>query len=234
MNEKEFIDNIKKIGIKLTDEQIKQFQMYYKLLIEWNNKMNLTTINKKEDVYLKHFYDSATLVCAIDLEKQQNFCDVGSGAGFPGVVIKILFPNLEVTLVDSLQKRIIFLNEVINKLKLKKIYTIHARAEEFGRKNKDRFDVVTARAVAPLNILLEYCIPIVKKEKFFIAMKANISREIFLSKKAIKKINTKIKEVIEFKLPIENSQRALIVVQKKGKTPNIYPRDYAKIKKEPL
>lgn len=234
MNEQAFIDSINALGINLTSKQIEQFQKYYELLIEWNQKMNLTAITQKQEVYLKHFYDSATIAKVIDLSKYQTLCDIGSGAGFPGIVIKILYPHLEVTLVDSLQKRITFLNEVINKLELNKIRAIHSRAEEYARKNRDCFDVVTARAVAPLNILLEYCIPLIKQNKYFVAMKGNISREIFLSEKALKKLNCEIKDVVEFKLPIEDSQRSLVLIEKKDKTPNQYPRDFVKIKKSPL
>ncbi len=234
MSEQEFLNCISELGINLTEYQLKQFQKYYELLIEWNQKINLTGITKKDDVYLKHFYDSATIVKIINFYEKQTLCDVGSGAGFPGIVIKILFPHLEVTLIDSLMKRITFLTEVINKLELKNINVIHSRIEDFGQKNKDLFDVVTARAVAPLNILLEYCIPIVKKDNFFVAMKGNISQEIILSKTALKKLNSEVKDIIEFKLPIENSTRSLILVEKKGKTSKVYPRKFNKIKNNPL
>ena len=147
---------------------------YYNLLVEWNEKINLTRITLKDDVYLKHFYDSATIVKVIDLNKINNFCDFGTGAGFPGIVIKILFPSLNVTLVDSLNKRINFLNIVIEKLKLEKIVAIHSRIEDFARTHREKFDLVTARAVASLPVLLEYATGIIKKDKYFIAMKASI------------------------------------------------------------
>ncbi|MFA5603891.1 MAG: 16S rRNA (guanine(527)-N(7))-methyltransferase RsmG [Bacilli bacterium] len=234
MNEQEFVQAISELGIEITDYQRKQFKKYYELLIEWNEKMNLTGITKKEEVYLKHFYDSATIIKIIKVEDFQNLCDVGSGAGFPGVIIKILYPDLKITLIDSLLKRITFLDEVIKELKLEKIETIHCRIEEFGQENRESFDIVTARAVAPLNVLLEYCIPIVKKDKFFVPLKGNISREISLSNKALIELKCKIINKMEFYLPIENSFRSLILVKKEELTPMKYPRRFDKIKKKPL
>ena len=151
----EFIENLKKINIKITEEQLNQLEKYYQLLIEYNEKMNLTGITEKEQVYLKHFYDSLTINQIIDLNTVETLCDVGTGAGFPGLVIKILFPNINVTLVDSLNKRIEFLNVVIKELNLGNITTLHSRIEEFASISREKFDVVTARAVAPLNILSE-------------------------------------------------------------------------------
>ncbi|MDD2518312.1 MAG: 16S rRNA (guanine(527)-N(7))-methyltransferase RsmG [Bacilli bacterium] len=234
MTEQEFVLAISELGIDLTDYQLNQFKKYYELLIEWNEKMNLTGITQKDEVYLKHFYDSATLTKIIAVEKFENLCDVGSGAGFPGIIIKILYPALEVTLIDSLMKRITFLNEVIKELKLEKINTIHCRIEDFGQKNRETFDIVTARAVAPLNILLEYCIPIVKKDKFFVPLKGNISREIKLSNKALTELKCKVINKMEFYLPIENSFRSLILIKKEESTPSKYPRRFDKIKKNPL
>lgn len=234
MTEQEFVVAIRELGIELTEYQLNQFQKYYELLISWNEKMNLTGITQKEEVYLKHFYDSATLMKIINLEESEDLCDVGSGAGFPGMVIKILYPSLKITLIDSLMKRINFLDEVIKELNLEKIETIHSRIEEFGQKNRESFDIVTARAVAPLNILLEYCIPIVKKDKFFVPMKGNISREINLSNKALIELKCKIINKTEFSLPIENSIRSLILIKKEETTPLKYPRRFDKIKKKPL
>ncbi len=234
MTEQEFIKKINELGINLTPTQIYQFQRYYEILIEWNQKINLTTIIKKEDVYLKHFYDSSTIVKIINLKKEHILCDVGSGAGFPGVVLKILFPNLKVVLVDSLRKRIIFLNEVIKELQLTDIMAVHSRIEDFCQKNRESFDVVTARAVAPLNVLLEYCVPIAKIDKYFISMKGNISREIILSQNALNKLNSEIISVIELTLPIEESLRNLVLIKKKKATNKEYPRNNGKIKKNPL
>ncbi|HHU54408.1 MAG TPA: 16S rRNA (guanine(527)-N(7))-methyltransferase RsmG [Mollicutes bacterium] len=234
MTEDNFIKEMSKLGIELTITQLEQFQKYYKLLIEWNKKINLTSITQKEDVYLKHFYDSATIVKIINLDQESTLCDVGSGAGFPGIVIKILYPELKVTLIDSLMKRINFLNEVINKLNLKEVVAIHSRIEDFGQKNKEKFDVVTARAVAPLNILLEYCIPITKIDKYFISMKGNISREINSSENALNKLKSELIEIKEFHLPFENSVRSLVLIRKSQKTDKMYPRRVEKIKKKPL
>lgn len=234
MNQNKFIEELKKINIELTDKQLKDLEIYYEMLVEYNEKMNLTGITEKEQVYLKHFYDSLTIMKIIDLEKQETLCDIGTGAGFPGMVLKIIFPNLKITLVDSLNKRMEFLKDVKEKLKLENLEIIHARAEEFARVNIEKFDVVTARAVAHLSILLEYSIPMVKINKYFIAMKGNINEELEESKNAIKILNSQIEDVIEFKLPIEESNRNLIKIRKVSTTNPKYPRKYSEIKKKKL
>lgn len=234
MTENKFIEEIRKLEIDISDNQINQFHKYYELLIEWNEKINLTTITKKEDVYLKHFYDSATITKVIDLNEQESLCDIGTGAGFPGIVLKILFPNLKVKLIDALEKRIKFLNIVINELKLKDIEAIHARSEEFGLKNREIYDIVTARAVAPLPILIEYCVPLVKKNKYFIPLKANISQEIEKSENALKLFSLKEIKRVEFLLPIENSNRTIIKYEKLELTNKKFPRKNVEIKKRPL
>ena len=167
MNQSKFIIEVEKLGIEVTDEKLKKLERYYELLIEYNKVMNLTGITKKEDVYLKHFYDSLTLVKVIDLNSIDSLCDLGSGAGFPGIVLKIFYPNLKITLIDSLNKRINFLNIVINELDLKDITAIHTRIEDYAKINKEKYDVVTARAVAQTNILLELGINLVKIGKYF-------------------------------------------------------------------
>ena len=232
MNLSNFIDELKKINIILNENQLAQLKQYYSLLIEWNKVMNLTGITKKEDVYLKHFYDSLTISKIIDLSNIESLCDIGSGAGFPGIVIKIAFPNLKVTLVDSLNKRINFLNEVIEKLELNDIEAIHYRIEEYANNNRNKFDVVTARAVAPTNILLEYAIPIVKENGYFIAMKGKLDSEPDYENalKLLKSI--KIKNII-FNLPVENSERTLLLFKKINDVKK-YPRKYSDIKKRPL
>lgn len=234
MNINDFINELKKINIEINDNQLKQLNRYYELLVEYNEKMNLTGITEKNQVYLKHFYDSLTINKIIDLNTIQTLCDVGTGAGFPGMVIKILFPKIKITLVDSLNKRIEFLNVVINELGLEDIDTLHSRIEDYGKNNREIFDVVTARAVAPLNVLLEYCTPLVKCGKYFIPLKANISREILEIDSALKELNSTIEEKCEFLLPYEESQRTLIKFKKIGKTNKKYPRAYAQIKKKPL
>lgn len=233
MNINNFIDYLEKLGIKYTNCQLNQLEMYYEILIEYNKVMNLTAITNKEDVYLKHFYDSLTISKIIDLNNYNSLCDIGTGAGFPGIVLKIFYPNLKVTLIDSLNKRINFLNDVIQKLKLTNIEAIHCRIEEYAKINREKYDIVTARAVAPLNILLEYAIPIVKSGKYFIAMKGKEENEE-LYHNAIKILQSEICNICKFKLPIENSERTLYKIKKNNKTSNKYPRKYIEIKKKSL
>ena len=230
----EFVEELKKINIEINENQLTQLEKYYEILVEENEKINLTGITKKEEVYLKHFYDSLTLSKIVDLNEIESLCDIGTGAGFPGLVIKILFPKINITLIDSLNKRIDFLNKVIEQLGLKNIETIHARIEEYGIKNREKYDIVTARAVAPLNILLEYSIPLVKKNKYFIAMKSNVEEELKNINNATRELNIEINDMIEFKLPIEESKRTLIKFKKLEVTKNKYPRRYAIIKQKPL
>lgn len=234
MNKKTFIVELDKLGIKLTDIQLNQLHIYYEMLVEWNKVMNLTGITEEEQVYLKHFYDSLTICKAIDLTKETSLCDVGTGAGFPGLVLKICFPNLKVVLVDALEKRLKFLNAVIYKLELDNIETVHARAEDYARTTREVYDVVTARAVAPLNILIEYCLPLIKPNKYFVAMKGNISQELETLPNALKKINGVLIKNENFTLPFEESNRSILVISKLGNTINKYPRKYNEIKKYPL
>lgn len=229
----DFIAEVKKIGIEVTEEKINQLEKYYELLVEYNKVMNLTGITDKKEVYLKHFYDSLTIAKIIDLNKENSLCDIGTGAGFPGMVLKIFYPELKVTLVDSLNKRINFLNDVIKELNLNKIETIHERMEEYSRKNIEKFDVVTARAVAQMYFLLEVSIPMLKKEKCFIAMKGNIENEIDYTY-AMNKLNCSLENIIKFKLPIEESNRTLIKIVKNNTTSKIFPRKYIEIKRKPL
>ena len=234
MNLEVFKKELEKLNINVNDTQLKQLEDYYNLLIDWNNKINLTAITEKDQVYLKHFYDSLTITKIINLNEIDSLCDIGTGAGFPGMVIKILFPNINVTLVDSLNKRIEFLKIVKERLKLKKLEIYHDRAEEFAHNNIEKFDVVTARAVANLSTLLEYSIPMVKINKYFIPLKSNVDEEIINSKNALEKLNSIIEEKIEFLLPIENSKRTILKIKKVGKTNNRYPRKYKEIKEKPL
>lgn len=212
MNKEQFFQELNKINIKITEEQLIKLDKFYKLLVEWNKKINLTRIIQEEDVYLKHFYDSLTITLATDLSKVETLCDVGSGAGFPGIVLKILFPNLKITLIDSLQKRVNYLNEVIKELDLNDIKAIHVRAENYNEK----FDVVTSRAVANINKLVNYTMHLVNKDGIFIAMKGNIDQELtdVEKKKLSKKYN--IVDIIYFNLPIENSKRSLIIMKNKN------------------
>lgn len=233
MNDKEFKEKLSKLGIVLTSTQENQLEMYYNLLIEWNNKMNLTGITERNSVYLKHFYDCITLIKAIDLTKNLKIVDVGTGAGFPGLVLKIVFPNLDVVLVDALNKRINFLNHVIESLKLENIEAIHDRIENYAKNNLEVFDLVTCRAVAKLNIISELCLPLAKINGYFIPMKATIEDEIS-DTKYLEVLKSKVESVITFNLPKENSVRNLIVIKKYGSIDKKYPRQYDKIIKNPL
>lgn len=232
MNLNMFLEELKRLNLEPTELQLNQLHKYFELLVEYNKVMNLTGITEEEDVYLKHFYDSITLVRTVDLNSVNSLCDIGTGAGFPGMVLKIMYPELNVTLVDSLNKRIEFLKIVIKELGLNKIEAIHARAEEYANNNREKFDVVTARAVASLNVLLEYSIPIVKVNGFFVAMKGKNESED--ASNALKVLSSKIEVIDNFLLPIENSNRTLIKVKKEAKTASKYPRKFADIKKKPL
>ena len=211
MNKEEFIQKVEELGIYLTEEQLEKLNNFYKLLIEWNEKINLTRITEEEDVYLKHFYDSLTIVNAVNLKEKKTLCDVGTGAGFPGIVLKIVYPHLKITLVDSLLKRVNYLNTIIKELELEEITAIHCRGEEL----KEKFDVVTARAVANIEKLLNYTMHLVSNDGIFIAMKGNIEEE--LTDEITKKINKKfnIITIKRFFLPVENSHRSLIVIKNK-------------------
>ena len=211
MNKEEFISAVKELGIELTEEQLIKLDKFYNLLIEKKEKINLTRITEEQDVYLKHFYDSLTIAKVIDLSTKNTLCDVGTGAGFPGIVLKIVYPNLKITLVDSLLKRVNYLNTIIKDLELDNIKAIHSRGEDF----KEKFDVVTARAVANIEKLLGFTMHLVNKDGLFIAMKGNISEE--MTESVINKINEKyqIKDINSFLLPIENSNRSLVVIKNK-------------------
>lgn len=233
MNLDNFILECNKLGIEINEDQIKKLDKYHELLVEYNKVMNLTGITEKEEVYLKHFYDSLTIIKTVDLKEETSLCDIGTGAGFPGLVLKIIFPNLKVTLLDSLNKRVEFLKVVIADLKLDDIEVIHARAEEYALKNRNKFDITTARAVAHLSILLEYTIPMTKENKYFIALKANVNEELTEINNALLKLNTSLVKKEEFDLPIENSKRT-IVMFKKNKDNIKFPRKNSEIKKNRL
>ncbi len=227
MNEKQFIEELK---IDYDSEKMNKLKKYYEILIEKNKVMNLTAITELEEVYLKHFYDSLTITKIIDLNKFETFCDIGTGAGFPGVVIKIFYPHLKVTLIESLSKRVDFLNYLIKELDLKDIKVINTRAEDYARKNRELFDVVTARAVANINILLEYSIPLVKVNKYFIAMKGKKEE---ISSSALKLLDISIDDISSFNL-LNGNERTLYLFKKNQKTSIKYPRKYNEIKKKNL
>ena len=233
MNKELFIKELASINININDKQLEQLEKYYEILVTENNKYNLTSITNKEDVYLKHFYDSATLSTIINLTNQ-SLCDIGTGAGFPGMVLKILFPELKVTLVDATLKKCNFLELVIKELELTDIEVINQRAEEFAKETREKYDIVTSRAVAPLKHLLEYSIPLVKVNGTYIAMKSYITKEIDGISNYEEKLSIKKENLITFNLPIENSLRTLISYKKLKVTNPIYPRKYSEIKKKSL
>lgn len=234
MNKKEFIEELSKLNIHLTDEQLHQLDEYYKMMIEYNEKINITRITDEKDVYLKHFYDSLTLIKAYDLTKDITLCDIGTGAGFPGIVLKICFPQLKVTLVESMQKKVRFLYQVKEKLNLKDLFICKERAEIFAGNNREKYDLVTSRAMARLNVLTEMCIPLVKIKGYFIPMKATIDEELEEARNSIEVMNSELEDVINFTLPIENSVRNLVVIKKISYNDKRYPRKYDEIKKHPL
>ena len=221
MNREEFIKALQELDIKINNEQLEQLEKFYNILNEENKKINLTRIIEREEVYLKHFYDSLTITKAINLNSIDTLCDVGSGAGFPGIVLKVVYPNLKITLLDSLNKRVIFLNDVIEKLDLKGIKAVHTRAEDYILENREKFDIVTSRAVANLSILSELCIPYVKIGGYFIAMKTDDKNEIINAKKAIETLGSVIKDTVYFELPIDHSKRSLIKIEKNVKTSHL-------------
>lgn len=237
MNEQTFIDTLKESGITLTDKQIKQFETYFEMLVEWNEKINLTAVTEKEEVYLKHFFDSVTPSFYIDFNEIETICDVGAGAGFPSIPLKIVYPHLQITIVDSLNKRIKFLNELAASLDLDQVNFAHDRAETFGKSQQYResFDLVTARAVARLSVLSELCLPLVKKGGQFVALKGSQgNEELEDAQFAISVLGGEVKTVHEFTLPLEESMRQIITIDKLRQTPKKYPRKPGTPNKEPL
>ena len=237
MNKEQFISLLEEKGISLSSQQLSQFDTYYKLLVEWNEKMNLTAITDEEEVYLKHFYDSITASFYLDLNKELSLCDVGAGAGFPSIPLKICFPNLKVTIVDSLNKRITFLQNLAKELDLKNVHFVHDRAETFGKNAdyREKFDLVTARAVARLSVLSELCLPLVKEGGTFVPMKAAAaSEELEKGKKALQILGGKLEKVHSFSLPLEESERNILIINKIKSTPKKYPRKPGTPNKQPL
>ena len=222
MNKEQFYNAVKeKVGIELSELQKEQYSKYYDLVVEWNQKINLTAITEEDEFYTKHFFDSISLAFYKDYSNIESICDVGSGAGFPSIPLKILYTNLKVTIVDSLNKRIKFLNLVKDELGLTDCNFVHARAEEFGQNKEYResFEIVTARAVARLNVLAELCLPLVKKE----------TKEAI---NAIKLLGGKLEQDLEF--DIEGEERHILEIRKAKETPNKYPRKAGTPNKKPL
>lgn len=233
MNKEEFINELKKININLTDDILSKLDKYYQLLLEENAKYNLTAITEESSVYLKHFYDSLCIVRIIDLNNQY-LLDIGTGAGFPGLVLKIVFPNLKIDLLDSTSKKCLFLEKVINQLHLENINVINMRAEEYAKINREKYDIVTSRAVAPLKHLLEYSIPTLKINGNFISLKSNLNEELKNINNYYHKLHLTKEKIIEYELPFEHSFRSLYKVTKYKVTPIIYPRTYQQIKKKDI
>lgn len=225
------------LGIKQDQNQLERFHKFYQLLIEWNKVMNLTGITEYEDVVEKHFVDSLSIIKAVDLSRIHTVIDVGTGAGFPGIPLKIAFPHLRVVLLDSLNKRIKFLDEVISQLGLTEICTIHGRAEEYARKEeyREQFDLCVSRAVANLSTLSEYCLPYIQVGGIFVPYKSGeIDDEVEQSKKAVRILGGNIKDVMKFELPGTDIHRSFVLIHKEQHTQKKYPRKAGIPAKEPL
>ncbi|OXM14508.1 16S rRNA (guanine(527)-N(7))-methyltransferase RsmG [Paenibacillus herberti] len=224
-------------GIPLSVRQMEQFQRYYELLVEWNEKMNLTGITERDAVFEKHFYDSVTLAFYLDLSSTPSLADIGSGAGFPSLPLKIFFPHLKITIVDSLNKRITFLKHVCEELGLEGVECVHGRAEDIARlpQHRDRYAIVTARAVARLAGLSELCLPFVQKGGVFAAMKgAQPQEELDEARYAIRELRGQFDKVETLRLPDEQSERAIVLIRKTDSTPKAYPRKAGVPLKQPL
>lgn len=234
MNETEFIKELKNIDIILTQNQINKFKIYYEYLIEYNKHTNLTSITTKEDVYLKHFYDSCLLTKTIDFNNIDTMLDIGCGAGFPGIVIKILFPNIKLTLLDSNNKKTKFCESLSKLLELDNVEIVNKRAEEYIVEKREYFDIVSARAVKNLPVLIELSIPYVKQNGYFIAMKSDYEEELNNSKNGIKVLGAEYIKTININLPNNTGIRNFILIKKINKTNPKYPRNYSQIIKKPL
>lgn len=236
-NTDQFVRDLSEFGVILEEKQIQQFIRYYEMLIEWNHVMNLTAITEYDDVMKKHFVDSLSLIKAYDVKSQVKVIDIGTGAGFPGLALKIAYPSLQVTLLDSLNKRIQFLDAVIQELQLTGVKTIHGRAEDYAKPNtlREQYDLCVSRAVANLSTLSEYCLPFVREGGYFISYKSEkINEEAQNAESAIKILGGKIDKQIEFYLPDSDIYRNLFIIRKVRKTPSKYPRKAGLPSKEPL
>ncbi len=231
----QFKKGLSDLNINLTEKQIEQFLKYYEILVETNKVMNLTAITEFDEVIEKHFLDSLSLVRVFDLNRNVKILDLGTGAGFPGIPLKITFPEIDIVLADSLNKRVKFLNEVVETLQLKQVETVHGRAEELAKNKKyrEQFDLCTSRAVANLSSLSEYCIPFVKEGGRFISYKSGeIEEEVDQAKRAIHVLGGKLDQVYKFDL--HEQKRSFVIIEKVKKTPAVYPRKAGTPTKEPL
>ena len=229
MNKEKFIEMCNKININLNDEKIKKFEKYKDLLKEWNKKFNLTTIIEDEDIYLKHFYDSILVTKSANFDNK-SICDIGTGAGFPGIVLAILFDDSKITLLESNAKKVTFLECVKKELNLNNVKIINDRAELYGKNNRELFDIVTCRAVARLKIIIELSAALLKINGLFIPMKSKVEDEIIESNMICNNVGYKLIDKLEYDLPIENSSRTILIYKKISKTDSKYPRNYNIIK----
>ncbi|MYL34438.1 16S rRNA (guanine(527)-N(7))-methyltransferase RsmG [Pontibacillus yanchengensis] len=237
MNIEAFLQALEDQGIELSEQQVEQFKTYFHTLVEWNEKINLTAITDQEEVYLKHFYDSLSAAFYMDFNQPLQICDVGAGAGFPSIPLKIVFPDLKVTIVDSLKKRITFLNHLATQLGLSDVAFYHDRAENFGKnaKFREQFDMVTARAVARMSVLSELCLPLTKVGGTFLVMKGSkFEEEMKDAEFAVKLLGGEVNTVHTFHLPKEDSERSIAIIDKRRKTPKKYPRKAGLPNKSPL
>ncbi|TSO26911.1 16S rRNA (guanine(527)-N(7))-methyltransferase RsmG [Lactobacillus sp. LL6] len=239
MDPQQFVQELSKHNLKITKEQEEQFKIYFKELVETNKVVNLTRITEESEVYLKHFFDSVTPLFTFSevFKDGLTLCDVGAGAGFPSIPLKILMPGLKVTIVDSLAKRLKFLESLVQKLNLKNVELVHGRAEDVGQnpQYRESFDLVTARAVANMTVLSEYCLPLVKKNGYFIALKGpKASGELEDSQKALNVLGGKLIKDIEFTLPDSDEERTLVLVEKIKTTPKKYPRQAGTPRRKPI
>lgn len=235
--EQRLIENMKMISVELTNKQVSQFIKFYEMLVEWNKVMNLTGITEYDEVVMKHFVDSLSIVKVNGFDNVTTIIDVGTGAGFPGIPLKIVFPEIKITLLDSLNKRIKFLNAVIDELELENIETIHGRAEDFSKKEdyREQYDLCVSRAVANLATLSEYCLPYVKEDGYFLPYKSgDIKEEAANSKKAVKILGGSIEDIISFEIPDTDMARTILKIHKTKATPKRFPRKAGLPTKEPI
>lgn len=230
MNRELFVKKCNELGIEINDNILRQLEKYKELIQEWNNKFNLTTIIEDDEIYLKHFYDSMCIVKASELDNKM-ILDFGTGAGFPGIIIAVLFPNSNITLLESNNKKVEFLNVVKKELKLSNVNIICDRVENYGKNNREIYDIVTCRAVSNLSIILELSSSLLKINGLFIPLKSNVEEELEKAKLMINELSYKLINTIKYNLPIENSLRTILVFKKIQTTKNKYPRSYNIIKK---
>jgi len=233
MNKEEFINEVELLGIKVSDDNLLKLDIYLNFLKEYNSHTNLTAIKDDNDIYLKHFYDSLTIIKAVDLNNYNNLIDIGSGAGFPGMVLKIFFPNLDVTLIDSNNKKTTFLKQLAEKLNLN-VNIINERVENFSKDNLKKYDIVTSRAVANLRVLSEISLPLVRKDGYFVPLKAKLDKNLEDSVETIKILDSKIINKVKFELFNNSGTRNILVIQKNNETEEKILRPYDKIIKKPL